>query len=106
MTETGKRSNQAWTMAKADLCRAVLSLGFPAAFGDLLARELGSPRSMSRMTAYLRNVQPHSVEMIVDEMLAIASEAETWRERKQSQEAQAGYNRWLQYRRQQGDEDE
>ena len=106
MTETGKRSNQAWTMAKADLCRAVLSLGFPAAFGDLLARELGSPRSMSRMTAYLRSVQPHSVEMIVDEMLAIASEAETWRERKQSQEAQAGYNRWLQYRRQQEDEDE
>ena len=106
MTETGKRSNQAWTMAKADLCRAVLSLGFPAAFGDLLARELGSPRSMSRMTAYLRSVQPHSVEMIVDEMLAISAEAKAWREKKESEEAQASYNAYLYERRINGEDDE
>lgn len=30
-------------MAKGDLCREVLSLGFPREFGDLLAIELGSP---------------------------------------------------------------
>ena len=106
MTETGKRSNQAWTMAKADLCRAVLSWGFPAAFGDLLARELGSPRSMSRMTAYLRSVQPHNVEMIVDEMLAISAEAKAWREKKESEEAQASYNAYLYERRINGEDDE
>jgi len=107
MTETGKRSNQAWTMAKADLCRAVLSLGFPAAFGDLLARELGSPRSMSRMTAYLRSVQPHSVEMIVDEMLAICADTETWRGKAESREAQQRYSAWLNSEeRRQGQEEE
>ncbi len=106
MIDNKARNRLEWSMAKSDLCREILSLGFPREFGDLLAKELGSPRAMGRMTAYLRTTKPHSVEMIVDEMLAIASEAETWRERKQSQEAQAGYNRWLQYRRQQGDEDE
>ena len=106
MTEDGAKNRLAWHAAKADLCREVLSLGFPAAFGDLLARELGSPRSINRMTAYLRSAQPHSVEAIVDEMLAIASEAEAWRQRKQSQEAQSSYNEWLRQRHRQGDEDE
>ena len=93
-----------WSMAKADLCRQVLALGFPAEFGELLAQELGSPRSMSRMSAYLKSVRPRSVETIVDEMLAIASEAETWRQKKESREAQASYNEWLRWRDRQGDD--
>ncbi len=105
MTENGRKNRLEWSLAKADLCRAVQALGFPAEFGDLLAGELGSPRSMSRMTAYLRSVRPRTVEAIVDEMLAIASEAETWRQRKESQEAQASYNEWLLYRHRQGDDD-
>ena len=31
----------------------------------------------------------------MDEMLAICAEIEAWREKKESQEAQAGYNAWL-----------
>ena len=38
--------------------------------------------------------------------LAIASEAESWRQRKASQEAQASYNEWLRLRRRQGDDEE
>ena len=106
MTENGRKNRLEWSMAKADLCRTVVALGFPAEFGELIARELGSPRSMSRMTSYLRSVQPHNVETIVDEMLAIASEAESWRQKKESQEAKASYNQWLRWRDRQGDDDE
>ena len=104
MTDDKARNRREWSMAKSDLCREVLSLGFPREFGDLLAKELGSPRAMGRMTAYLRSTKSHSVEMIVDEMLAIASEAETWRQRKESQEAQASYNEWLRCRERLGDD--
>ena len=47
------------------------------------------------MTAYLKSTKPHSVEMIVDEMLAISAEAKTWREKKESEKAQANYNACL-----------
>ena len=93
-----------WSMAKADLCREVRSLGFPAEFADLLAKELGSPRAISRMTAYLRRTKPHSVEMIVDEMLAISAEVKAWREKKESEEAQASYNAFLYERRINGED--
>ena len=99
MIDNKARNRLEWSMAKSDLCREILSLGFPREFGDLLAKELGSPRAMGRMAAYLRSAKPHSVEMIVDEMLAISAEAQTWRERKESQEAQAAYSAYLFERR-------
>ena len=99
MTDGKARNRLEWSMAKSDLCREILSLGFPREFADLLAKELGSPRAMGRMAAYLRSAKPHSVEMIVDEMLAISAEAQTWRERKESQEAQAAYSAYLFERR-------
>ena len=106
MIDGKARNRLEWSMAKSDLCREVLSLGFPREFGDLLAKELGSPRAMSRMTAYLRTTKPHSVEMIVDEMLAISAEAKAWREKKESEEAQASYNAFLYERRINGEDDE
>ena len=106
MTDGKARNRLEWSMAKGDLCREVLSLGFPREFGDLLAKELGSPKAMGRMAAYLRSAKPHSVEMIVDEMLAISAEAQTWRERKQSQEAQASYTAYQNERRLRGEEEE
>ena len=44
--------------------------------------------------------------MLVDEMLAICAEIETWREKKESQEAQARYNAWLYYKKWEPDEEE
>ena len=38
-----------WSMAKADLCREVRSLGFPVEFGDLLAKELGKELVIDNM---------------------------------------------------------
>ena len=106
MTPNAARNRLEWSMAKADLCHEVLSLGFPVEFGNLLAKELGSPRAISRMTVHLKCTKPHSVEMIVDEMLAISAEVKAWREKKESDEAQASYNAYLYERRQYGEDDE
>lgn len=88
-----------WAQSRDDLIRAVTALGFDAELGQLMARELGSPKAIDRMTSYVRQVRPRSVEMLVDEMLAIKSDIDTWRERKESQEAQAKYNARLYYSR-------
>ena len=61
----------------------------------LLAKQLKSPGAMERMTAYLYRARPASLEMIVDEMLAICADIDAWREKKEGQEAQAGYSAWL-----------
>ena len=104
MINSKARNHLEWCMVKGDLCREVQLLGFPVEFGDLLAKELGSPRAISRMTAYLRCTNPHSVEMVVDEMLAISAEVKAWREKKGSEEAQASYNAFLFERRLNGEE--
>ena len=84
-----------WSFARDQLAIAVSSLGYPSEFADLLAKQLGSPKAIDRMTSYLYHAKPRSMEMIVDEMLAIKSEIDAWREKKESQEAQAGYTAWL-----------
>ena len=84
-----------WAQARDRLAGTITSLGFPEEFADLLAKQLGSPRSIDRMTDWLYHVRPHSVEMVVDEMLAICSDVKAWRKKKESEEAQWGYTRWL-----------
>ena len=88
-------SRMVWARTKDELVRAVESLGFPPQLGEVVARHLGSPKAMERMTAYLREVKPKSEELIVDEMLAIRSEIDAWREKKASQEANAAYTMML-----------
>ena len=41
--------------------------------------------------------KPHSEELLVDEMLAICSEIESWREKKANEQANARYNEILNY---------
>jgi hypothetical protein len=84
-----------WTRTKDELVRSVERLGFPAELGEAVAKHLGSPKAMERMISYLDYVKPKSEELIVDEMLAIRSELDTWREKKAGKEAQAGYSAWL-----------
>ncbi len=80
-----------------DLIRAVGSLGFRAELGEAVAEHLGSPKAMERMISYLRYVKPRTEELIVDEMLAIRSEIDAWREKKASEKANARYNEILYY---------
>ena len=89
-------SNQRiWALSRDGLAKTVASLGYPAEFADLLAKQLGSPKAIDRLAAYIDQARPGSVEMIIDEMLAIRAEIDAWKEKKESQEAQAEYSRWL-----------
>ena len=91
-------SNQKiWARTRDDLVRAIENLGFPAELGEAAARHLGSPKAMERMISYLSYVKPRSEELIVDEMLAIRSEIDAWREKKASEEANVRYNEMLYY---------
>ena len=88
-----------WTEAKNRLIKAVSSLGFPPEFGEVMARQLGSPKAIDRMTSYVYQAKPRTEEMLVDEMLAICTEINAWREKKESQMAQEKYNAYLFNRR-------
>jgi len=86
-----------WSRTRDDLVRVIESLGFPAELGEAIARHLGSPKAMERMISYLHQVKPKSEELVVDEMLAIRSEIDAWREKKASEKANAKYNEMLYY---------
>ena len=90
---------QQWTEARDRLRTAVAALGYLSDLADLLAREMGSPKGIDRLTSYIYHAKPRTMEMLVDEMLSIKGQIETWREKKESEEAQASYNTRLFYRR-------
>ena len=98
-------NRQIWAQSRDRLVDAVTGIGFSAELAELMARQLKSPRAIDRMTSYVRQARPRTEEMLVDEMLAICAEIESWREKKESQEAQARYNARL-YSRRWGPEEE
>ena len=95
-----------WAQARDRLVAAVTGIGFSAELAELMAKQLGSPKAIDRMVSYIRQAHPRTEEMLVDEMLAICAEIETWRQKKESQEAQARYNSWLYYKKWDPDEEE
>ena len=95
-----------WAQARDRLVVAVTGIGFSAELAELMAKQLGSPKAIDRMVSYIRQAHPRTEEMLVDEMLAICAEIETWREKKESQEAQARYNARLYYKEREPDEEE
>ena len=86
-----------WANTRDELVGMIEALGFPAELGAEIAKNLGSPKAMRRMMSYLYNVKPNSIELVVDEMLAISSEIATWKEKKASEQANASYNEILYY---------
>ena len=84
-----------WIIAKKRMMDALTRLGFPEALGDQIIRNLGSPKAMERMTSYLNNVKPKKAELVVDEMLAICSDIARWKDKKESERANARYNEVL-----------
>ncbi len=90
-------NREIWSRARADLTAALLQLGFPAELGDMIAQHIGSPKGIERMTAYLNYVKPKRMELIADEMIAIKSDIDRWREKKQSEQANIAYNNVLNY---------
>jgi len=94
MTADPKRE---WSEKRNELCNTVAELGFPRELGDMAARHLGSPKAMDRFIAYLHYEKPKKIEVLVDEMLAIRSEIDAWREKKAAEEANARYSEMLYY---------
>ena len=84
-----------WNRTRDRLVAETKKLGFREDLGYAVAKNLGSPKAMERMISYLVNVKPKTEELLIDEMLAICSEIEAWKERKASQEANARYNEML-----------
>lgn len=78
MTEKQKE----WRRAKDELVTEIKALGFPEELGEVIAKNLGSPKAMYRMASYLCNVKPKNIELVIDEMLAICDEIGAWREKK------------------------
>ena len=99
-------NQQIWAQSRDRLVAAVTALGFSGELADLMAKQLGSPRAIDRMTSYVRQARPRTEEMLVDEMLTICAEIETWHERKESREAQARYSARLYYQNPEPDEEE
>ncbi len=86
-----------WSRKRDELVAVITQLGFPEALGSQIAKQLGSPKAMDRMLAYLYNVKPRTAELVVDEMLAICSDIDAWHNKKAAEEANAKYNEMLYY---------
>jgi len=84
-----------WAFSRDQLANSISSLSYPKEFADLLAKQLGSPKAIDRLASYIWQAHPDSVEMIVDEMVAIQEEIAAWREKKEYREAHERYNTWL-----------
>ena len=84
-----------WSSTRDELISSLVSLGFPAELGDMIAKHIGSPKGIRRMISYLDEVRPDKPELIADEMISIRSEIDAWRERKASIRANMTYNEML-----------
>lgn len=80
-----------------ELVTAIVRMGYPQEFGVIIARNLGTEKTMSRMLGYLRNSHPRSAEEIADEMLAIREDRDRWRKNKEAQYYNMKYNELLNY---------
>ena len=85
-------ASESWKAAYRELIETIVHLGYPEEFGKAVASNLGSEKTMHRMSAYLRSAKPRSAEEIADEMLAIMSDRERWIAKKEAEEANARYN--------------
>ena len=85
-------ASESWKAAYRELIETIVRLGYPEEFGKAVASNLGSEKTMHRMSAYLRSAKPRSAEEIADEMLAIMSDRERWIAKKEAEEANARYN--------------
>ncbi len=87
-----------WAYARNELVQIIVSLGFPKELGEQIAKQLGSPKAIRRMSGYLSYEKPDRVEVIVDEMLAIREEIAAWHEKKACEETNARINELMRRR--------
>ena len=88
-------ATESWKAAYRELIETIARIGYPEEFGKAVAKNLGSEKTMRRMTSYLNSAKPRSAEEIADEMLAIISEREMWIKKKEAEEANAAITRYI-----------
>ena len=86
-----------WARARDELTEALASLGYPEELGDMIAKYIGSPKGIKRMTSYLRLARPDKMELIADEMISVKSDIDRWREKKEHERANIAYNNVLNF---------
>ena len=82
-------------MMKRELTDIIVSMGFSAELGEAIAANLRTEKPMNRMIGYLLSAQPRTEEDIVDEMLAIMSDRDTWIRKKEAEFYNQKYNEYL-----------
>ena len=80
---------------KQELINILSRMGFSAELGEAIAANLRTEKPMSRMIGYLLSAQPRTEEDIVDEMLAIMSDRDTWIRKKEAEYYNQKYNEYL-----------
>ena len=88
-----------------ELVETIVRMGYPESFGESIAENLRTEKTMSRMIGYLRHARPKSAEEIADEMLAIMEDRERWIQKKSAQFYNSRDNEMLNYGLE-GDEEE
>ena len=88
-----------------ELVETIVRMGYPESFGESIAENLRTEKTMSRMIGYLRHARPKSAEEIADDMLAIMEDRERWIQKKSAQFYNSRYNEILNYGLE-GDEEE
>ena len=80
---------------KRELTDILVRMGFSAELGEAIAANLRTEKPMNRMIGYLLSAQPRTEEDIVDEMLAIMSDRDTWIRKKEAEFYNQKYNEYL-----------
>ena len=80
-----------------DLVRTIVRMGYPKEFGIVIADNLRTEKTMSRMIGYLNQENPRSANEIADEMLAIMEDRERWIQKKTAEYYNGKYNELLWY---------
>ena len=80
---------------RQELIETIVRMGHPEEFGALIAANLGTEKTMSRMTGYLKHARPRTAEEIADEMLAIVDDRDRWVRKKCTEYYNRKYNELL-----------
>ena len=80
---------------KRELIDILVRNGFTAELGEAIAANLRTEKPMNRMIGYLLSALPRTEEDIVDEMLAIMSDCDSWIKKKEAEFYNQKYNEYL-----------
>lgn len=77
-----------------DVYRALLKKGFPEALcSEIAYKYMNTDYTATRMLGFLYRMSEPSVEMVVDEMLAILEDRDRFRKKHEMEEAQMSINK-------------